>query len=123
MKYIILLLLVLSFTSVSAAESIKYLRAVKLSIGTKTDAGVAWDEDRVVDILIKVTDGSLTVYSKRTQVYHTIAEVKSDSGFDVFRCKDEEGITCNVFTELKNNMVVVGVEYEDIIYFYICEFE
>lgn len=110
------------------AQSIKYIRAESVQLGTRTNTkqDFVWEKDaRSVDILIKIEQSKLTIYSKAEQVYRVISLLKEDSNSSKWFCADVYGVNCYlyIFNQQNNNNVIVGVEYADAVWYYVGHLE
>ncbi len=120
-----LMLVLLCATSFS---QVRHARASFLSYGVKTEnETIEWKEPISVDVLIDLGIKKVTIHSNKTQELHII-EYKGElkSGTSKWYCSDLNGNTCNLFITAMNDetgVFTVGVEYSDLIYYYICKIE
>jgi hypothetical protein len=128
MKKLLLLFLLVSFTSLFSQESkITYLRAHQASMGVRPDENSAvseWIVDgREVNILVELHQTKVVIYSKTTQNYYVVNPVDASPGSSRWLCKDSDGKSCYVvmvFKEEYPDLITIAVEYNDLVWFYIC---
>lgn len=122
MKKLLVFLITLVGINVLSAQT-TFLRATGMIAAVKsqyTDKFL-WGEPKPVDILIRVDDSKVTIYSKVTQVYRTISLVKNTSNTMTYYCNDANGIGCNIsvyMTESAPGSVFVYIEYNDVAWMY-----
>jgi len=129
MKKILLIALLMFSTIATFAQSSgpTYLRAYKFTMGQRASKGadVTWTVDgRDVNILIELYTTKVVINSKTKQSYHIINQVFDEPGNNVvWKCKDADGLTCYIkmgFDAKYPELVAFHVEYDDILWFYIC---
>ncbi len=128
MKKLFFFLFFFSLTSIFAQEAkVVYLRASLGSMGIRDDefSGVKeWlIEGREVNILIELHQTKVIIHSKEEQSYHVINQVEKIPTSSKWLCKDKKGKSC--YIALKTDpeypgLVNVAVEYNDMVWFYIC---
>ena len=128
MKKLFFFLFFFSLTSIFAQEAkVVYLRASLGSMGIRDDefSGVKeWlIEGREVNILIELHQTKVIIHSKEEQSYHVINQVEKIPTSSKWLCKDKEGKSC--YIALKTDpkypgLVNVAIEYNDMVWFYIC---
>jgi len=121
MKKLLVVLVFLLVPLVSFSQS--FLRAYELNIGYKNSYGkIEWTSTPIpVNILIKAESSKVTIFSKRIQVYRVIKLIEQTDNKSIWSCNDDNGVTCNVFILTSSNkpdVLFIGVEYSDIIWFY-----
>jgi hypothetical protein len=131
MKNLLFLLLLFSFTSLFSQETkVHYLRAQVASMGTREDefSGVSeWIvEGREVNILVELHETKVIIYSPKTQNYYIIKQVEKEVNSWKWLCRDNDAKSC--YIALRTNpdhpgLVTVAVEYNDLVWFYICSHE
>jgi hypothetical protein len=126
MKKLLLVLTLFLTTLVFSQDKPFLIRAETFQAGVIDYKGeVVWDKSTIknCDILIKLEDSKVTVYSKTSQVYSVITLVtKSDEGNE-WCCLDDKGNRCNIYImPLKSdpNKLTLGIEYSDYVWYYIC---
>jgi len=116
--------LLLMLTSSLSAQS--YLRAESFTMGIRLNeySPIQWGESNVCSILIECYSTKVIINSKVTQTYHVINQSFAGDEMNTWLCKDADGITCK-FTMMKMykypGFVVCQVEYNDAIWFYVCQ--
>lgn len=131
MKKLLLLFLLVSFTSLFSQETkITYLRAQNASMGVRQDENspvTEWIIDsKEVNILVELHQTKVVIYSKTTQNYHVVNAVDASVGTSRWLCKDSDGKSCYVamhFDERYAGLITLAVEYNDLVWFYICNKE
>lgn len=131
MKKLLFLLLLVSFTSLFSQQSdIVYLRAHNASMGVRDneDSPVReWIvEGKEVNILIELHQTKVIIYSNTTQNYYVINPVEAAGTSKRWLCKDRDGKSCYVamhFDERYPSLMTFAIEYNDLIWFYICSQE
>ena len=128
MKKILITFLLLFTTFLTFGQNPYYMRGKSFQIGEKDTSGkITWDSTIIsdCDILIKLDDKQVTVYSKVTQQYQVISyDGKMESGASRWYCSDKNGKTCNIYLMPTNNLpgyISFTVEFSDFIWFYICK--
>jgi hypothetical protein len=128
MKKLFFFLFFFSLTSIFAQEAkVVYLRASLGSMGIRDDefSGVKeWlINGREVNILIELHQNKVIIHSKDQQSYHVINQVENVQYSKKWLCKDKEGKSCYIAlkTDPKyNGLINVAIEYDDMVWFYIC---
>jgi hypothetical protein len=128
MKKLLFLLLLVSFTSLFSQESkIVYLRAQSASMGVRQDENSPvseWIVDgKEVNILVELHQTKVVIYSNTTQNYYVVNAVDAAEGSSRWLCKDKDGKSCYVlmvFKEEYPDLITIAVEYNDLVWFYIC---
>jgi hypothetical protein len=128
MKKLFFFLFFFSLTSIFAQDAkVVYLRAAIGSMGVRDDefSGVKeWIiNGREVNILIELHQTKVIIHSKEQQSYHVINQVENIPTSSKWLCKDKEGKSC--YIALKTDpeypgLVNVAIEYNDMVWFYIC---
>lgn len=97
-------------------------------MGTRESKGepVTWIiNGQDVNILVELYTTKVIINSKKLQTYHVINQVFDEEGTDVvWRCKDSEGLACYIkmgFDKKYPGLIALTIEYDDMIWFYICE--
>ena len=131
MKKLLFLLLLVSFTSLFSQESkVTYLRAHNASMWLRQDENspvTEWIVDgKEVNILVELHQTKVVIYSKTTQNYYVVNAVDAAIGSSRWLCKDSEAKSCYVamhFDERYPDLMTLAIEYNDLIWFYICSQE
>jgi len=103
------------------------MRGKSFQMGEKSTGKIIWDSQSIrdCDILIKLDDKQVTVYSKVTQQYQVISfDGKMEGGASRWYCSDAKGKTCNIYLIPTDNLpgyVSFMVEFSDFVWFYICK--
>jgi hypothetical protein len=126
MKKLLITLFALVCVNILSAQM--FLRAIGLVIGTKSQytTYVNWGDATPVDILIKVEENKVTIFSKTTQVYRKISLSSKTDLASTYYCSDVNGNTCNltVFATVDNpGAVYLHVEYSDMVWMYVSRIE
>ena len=127
-KFLIFLFLLVSITNLFSQENkITYLRAHNASMGIRLDENspvTEWIVDnKEVNILVELHQTKVVIYSKKTQNYYVVNKVDATLGTSKWLCKDSEGKSCYIamhFDESHPNLTTLAVEYDDLVWFYIC---
>jgi len=104
-----------------------YMRAETFELGSKNSNGdVVWDESTIksCDILIKLEDKEVVIYSSTKQIYHVISYDGKEGDISRWYCSDDKGRTCNIYlSSIKNQYRKLGliVEFSDYLWSYICK--
>lgn len=126
MKKILITFVLLLTALLSFGQSSSYLRAESFKIGDRYSSGkIVWDESTTTpcDILIKLDDNSVTIYSKERQIYKVISMTTNSNQGGQWYCVDNKGFNCNIYLiSLKNlpGKLALGVEYSDYVWYYVC---
>ena len=128
MKKLVLTLALLLTTILTFGQSIQYLRAKSFQLGYKVEnSDIEWDKSSLsdCDILIKLNETDITIYSKTRQEYHVISfDGKMSNGSSRWYCSDLKGRTCNVYLggiKSSPGYLSLTVEFSDYVWFYICQ--
>lgn len=131
MKNLLLLFLLVSFTSLFAQQSnIVYLRAHNASMGVRQDENspvTEWIVDgKEVNILVELHQNKVIIYSNTTQNYYVINQVENGDDSKRWLCRDKDAKSCYVamyYNKDYPSLITLAVEYNDLIWFYICSRE
>jgi hypothetical protein len=131
MKNLLLLFLIFSFTSLFSQETkVTYLRAQSASMGVREDENSVvsqWIVDgREVNMLVELHQTKVIIYSQKTQNYYIIKQVEQEENSWKWLCKDSEANSCYVALRKSfeyPGLITVAVEYNDLVWFYICTHE
>ena len=120
-KFIVFLIALISINLLSAQTA--FLRATNLVVGVKsqyTDQFI-WGEPKAVDILIRIEEGKVTIFSKTTQVYRKVSQVSKTATTTTYYCNDDKGGGCNlsILTDANSpGSIFVFIEYNDMAWMY-----
>jgi hypothetical protein len=124
----ILLLILLFFSTISLSQSSPfYLRAESFKAGKKNYKNeVVWDESTYLncDILIKLDDKQVSIFSNEKQVYRVINLVHQSTTSSQWYCVDTRGNYCNIYLIFLKNQpgkLTLAIEYNDYCWFYVCK--
>jgi hypothetical protein len=126
MKKILLSLLLLISVNVFSQDQPYYLRAHNISFGVRKTQGEPIDwihQKQECSILVECYKTKLIINSKDPQTYHILYQTLFEDNKQSWKCRDVVGSTCNV--EMTSDPQYPGflsvlVEYDDMIWFYIC---
>ena len=129
MKKLLITFVLLLTTFLTFSQSAPYyVRAEAFQMGSKDSKNnVTWDNKtyRECDVLIKLNETDITIYSQTRQEYHVISfDGKLSNGSRRWYCSDLLGRTCNFYLgSLKSSpgYLSVTVEFSDYVWFYICK--
>ena len=86
-----------------------------------------WKEPIAIDVLIDLGVKKVIIHSNKKQEFHIIEyNGEFNEGTSKWYCSDLNGRTCNLFITKINTetgIFTVGIEYSDLIYYYVCKFE
>lgn len=120
-KFIVFLIALISINLLSAQTA--FLRAKTLMVATKsqyTDKFL-WGEPKAVDILIRVEEGKVTIFSQTVQVYRKVSQTSKSATISTYFCNDDKGNGCNLslFTSATSpGSIFVFIEYNDMAWIY-----
>ena len=131
MKKLFFLFLIFSFTSLLAqSNGVRYLRAHNVSMGVRNNENSPvkeWILDgEEVNILIELHTTKVIIYSKEVQNYYIINQVSYSGESVKWLCKDKNAISCYLRMDYDLDypgFMSVAVEYNDLLWFYICTHE
>ena len=127
-KLLITFVLLLTTLLTFGQDEPYYIRAESFELGEKnSNSIVVWDDStfRESNVLIKLDEHDVTIYSKTEQHYHVISfDGKTDNGSNRWYCSDSRGKTCNIYLmALKSSpgYMSLTVEFSDFVWFYVCK--
>jgi len=131
MKNLLFIFLFFSFTNLFSQEAkVTYLRAQNASMGVREDENSAvseWIVDgREVNMLVELHATKVIIYSQKTQNYYIIKQVEQEENSWKWLCRDAEAKSCYVALRKSPDypgFITVAVEYNDLVWFYICTHE
>ena len=123
MKKIILSVILTLFTLISTAQGLEYARARTFNVGHRdfSTNEIVWNgTTSECNILIKLTDNKVTIFSKTQQEYYVVGKLAEMDNTAQYRMQDANGISCNFYmgqSEIPGVMFMV-VEYSDYAWMY-----
>jgi len=123
-KFILSILLVIS-TLLTFSQDIAFARAHQFTIGKRdySTNQIVWNGTPTsCDILIKLEDNKVTIYSNQKQEYRVVTKlVETEDGVQ-YRMLDANGTSCNFYMgPIANSLsVFIAVEYNDFSWMYYC---
>lgn len=124
MKNFILSILFLIFSLTSFSQDIEYARAKTFNIGYRdfTTNEIVWNGTTTsCNILIKIEDDKVTIFSNTIQNYFLVGKLSESENTAQYRMQDTNGISCNFYmgpSEIEGVMFMV-VEYNDYAWMYL----
>ena len=121
-KFILSLVLALS-TLLSFSQDLEYARAKTFNIGYRdfSTNEIVWNGTTSdCDILIKLTDSKVTIFSKSQQDYYVVGKLSEQDNVAQYRMQDSSGNSCNFYmgpTEVQGVLFII-VEYNDYAWMY-----
>ena len=127
MKKIFMLLMLVLLCTTSFSQ-VRHARANTLSYGSKNENNIIdWKEPITIDVLIDLGVKKVIIHSNKKQEFHIIEyNGEFNEGTSKWYCSDLNGRTCNLLITKINTetgIFTVGIEYSDLIYYYVCKFE
>ena len=122
----LLSILLFALVSVSSyAQSNLFLRASTVTLGFRYEQGaeISWGETQSVNVLIKITQTTATVFSKTIQEYHLVGVVNKTDNATTYRCTNSEGKLCNLIVMPapdEPGRILFIVEFSDSVWYYKC---
>ena len=122
----LLSILLFALVSVSSyAQSNLFLRASTVTLGFRyeQDAEISWGQTQSVNVLIKITQTTATVFSQTTQEYHLVGVVNKTENATTYRCTNSEGKLCNLIVMPapdEPGRILFVVEFSDTVWYYKC---
>jgi len=125
MKKLLSILLFALVSISSYAQSNLFLRASAVTLGFRAEQGaeISWGETKPVNVLIKITQTTATVFSQTTQEYHLVSVVKKTESATSYRCTNSEGNLCNLIVMPapdEPGYILFIVEFSDAVWYYKC---
>lgn len=123
------LLSFVTLTTFAQSSDILYLRAHTVSMGTRVTSGepIEWIVDgKEVNILIEAHQNKVTIHSQKLQTYYVINKESDEQYKKVWKCKNLDGLTC--FVKIQSDpkypgLMALEIEFDDMMWFYICSAE
>lgn len=125
MKKLLTLLTLVLLTYSGIAQTISYARAYSFSIGSRdfTTNQLVWNgTPSACNILIKLEDDVVTIFSKQTQIYHVVAKLNETEDGVMYRMSSAEGQACNMYMGPVEGTrsVFIAIEFNDYAWIYNC---
>ncbi len=123
-KFILSILLVLS-TLLTFSQDIAFARAHQFTIGKRdfSTNEIVWNGTPTsCDILIKLEENKVTIYSNQKQQYRVVAKlVETEDGVQ-YRMLDANGTSCNFYMGPieSSSLIFIAIEYNDYSWMYYC---
>ena len=123
MKNFILSILFFLFSLTSFSQGLEYARARTFNVGHRdfSTNEIVWNgTTSECNILIKLTDNKVTIFSKTQQEYYVVGKLAEKDNTAQYRMQDSNGISCNFYmgpTEIQGVLFMV-VEYNDYAWMY-----
>lgn len=125
-KFILSIFLVLS-TLLSFSQEIGFARATELYTGYRdTNEEIVWNgSPSSVDILIKLEDDKVTIFSQQTQIYRVVTKIRDEESIITYRMLDSNGINCNFHMGPSETQgyIFIAIEYSDYAWMYLTEID
>jgi hypothetical protein len=124
MKNFILSILFFLFSLTSFSQSLEYARARTFNIGYRDfiTNEIVWNgTTSECNILIKIQDDKVTIFSKTQQEYYVVGKLAEIDNTVQYRMQDSNGISCNFYmgqSELPGVLFIV-IEYNDYAWMYL----
>jgi len=123
-KFILLIILIVS-TLLSFSQEIAFARAKQFNIGYRdfSNNQVVWNGNpSECNILIKLEETTVTIFSKTKQEYHVVAKLTETNDGVQYRMLDANGTSCNFYMGPITNSqsVFIAIEYNDFSWMYYC---
>ena len=123
MKNFTLSILFFLFSLTSFSQGLEYARARTFNIGHRdySTNEIVWNgTTNECNILIKITDNKVTIFSKTQQEYYVVGKLAEMDNTAQYRMQDTNGISCNFYmgpTQIDGVLFMV-VEYSDYAWMY-----
>jgi hypothetical protein len=125
-KFILSLVLVLS-TLLSFSQEVGFAKAVELYTGYRdTNQEIVWNGSPTpVDILIKLEDDKVTIFSQEQQVYRVVVKLRDEEFYVSYRMLDLKGQNCNLHMGPSETQgyIFIAIEYNDYAWMYLTEID
>ena len=123
MKNFILSILFFLFSLTSFSQGLEYARARTFNVGHRdfSTNEIVWNgTTNECNILIKLTDTKVTIFSKTQQEYYMVGKLAEQDNISQYRMQDSNGISCNFYmgpTEIQGVLFII-IEYSDYSWMY-----
>jgi len=125
-KFILSLFLVVS-SLLSFSQEVGFARAVELYTGYRdTNQEIVWNGSPTsVDILIKLEDDKVTIFSQELQVYRVVAKTHDEDSYITYRMLDLNGSNCNFHMGPSETQgyIFIAIEYNDYAWMYLTKID
>jgi hypothetical protein len=125
-KFILSTLLVLS-SLFSFSQEVGFARATELYTGYRdTNQEIVWNgSPTTVDILIKLENDKVTIFSQQMQVYRVVAKLRDEESIITYRMVDLNGINCNFHMGPSDTQgkIFIFIEYNDYVWMYLTKID
>ena len=125
-KFILSIFLVLS-TLLSFSQEVGFARATELYTGHRdTNNEIVWNgSPSSVDILIKLEDDKVTIFSQQLQVYRVVTKLRDEDSYITYRMLDSNGNNCNFHMGPSETQgyIFIAIEYSDYAWMYLTEID
>jgi hypothetical protein len=124
MKNFILSILFFLFSLSSFSQGLEYARAKTFNVGYRdfSTNEIVWNgTTNDCDILIKITDSKVTIFSKTLQEYYVVNKLAEIDNTTQYRMQDANGISCNFYmgpSEITGVLFMI-IEYNDYAWMYL----
>lgn len=128
MKKLFFFFFLFSLTSIFAQNStVTYLRASLCTMGIRDNEASGVKEwiinGKEVNILVELHGTKAIIHSNEVQLYYVVKLVEELTYSNKWLCKDKEGKNCYIGMKTDPKypgLINLSVEYDDLIWFYIC---
>ncbi len=114
-------------TLLSFSQEVGFARAVELYTGYRdTNQEIVWNcSPTSVDILIKLEDDKVTIFSQELQVYRVVAKTSDEDSYISYRMLDLNGSNCNFHMGPSETQgyIFIAIEYNDYAWMYLTEID
>ena len=125
-KFILSLVLIVS-SLLSFSQEISFAKAVELYTGYRdTNNEIVWNGSPTsVDILIKLEEDKVTIFSQKLQVYHVVTKTREEDSYITYRMVDSQGGNCNFHMGPSETQgyIFIAIEYNDYAWMYLTEID
>jgi len=125
-KFILSLVLVVS-SLLSFSQEIGFARATELYTGYRdTNQEIVWNGSSTsVDILIKLEDDKVTIFSQQTQIYRVVGKLHDEDSYITYRMVDLQGGNCNFHMGPSETQgyIFIAIEYNDYAWMYLTKLD
>jgi len=125
-KFILSLVLVVS-SLLSFSQEIGFARATELYTGYRdTNQEIVWNgSPTTVDILIKLEDDKVTIFSQQTQIYRVVGKLHDEDSYITYRMVDLQGGNCNFHMGPSETQgyIYIAIEYNDYAWMYLTKID
>jgi hypothetical protein len=127
MKKLILSTLLVLTSLLAFSQEITFGRASELYTGYRdTDQQIVWNgSPSTVDILIKLEDDKVTIFSKELQIYRVVKKLTEEESYVSYRMLDSKGGNCNFHMGPSETLgyIFIAIEYNDYAWMYLTKLD